>query len=110
MDYKQSDVVGTTWHRFGRVSIENPYQKQPVVNCAEQEVITLPSGDFIRDTDMLSFNFDALEEFPLLDPTTNTPLGVTSSGLNAYVLVYSYVMHEAAKRDLARGEPPVGMP
>lgn len=101
MDYKQSDVAGTTWHRFNRVVIENPYLGQPVVKCAEQECITLPTGDFIRDIDMLSFNFDPLAEFPLLDPTTNEPLGSLGSGLNAYVLVYSYVMHEAAKRDAA---------
>lgn len=99
MDYKQTDVTGTTWHRFSRVSIENPYQGQPRVNCSEQECITLPTGDFIRDIDMLSFDFDPSEEFPLLNPSTNEPLGGTSSGLNAYILVYSYVMHEAAKRD-----------
>lgn len=102
MDYKQSDVAGTAWHRFGKIVIENPYLSQPVVNCAEEEVITLSAGEFIRDVDMLSFNFDPTEEFVLLDPTTNASLGTTSTGLNVYVLVYSYVMHEAAKRDAAK--------
>jgi hypothetical protein len=104
MDYKQTEIAGSSWHRFSRVTIENPYMEQPVIVCNEQEAINLPDRVFMREVNPMVFDFSLTESFPLLDPVTNEPLGSTGSGLDAYVLVYSYVMHEAAKRDAAEGQ------
>ena len=100
MDYKQSDVSGHLWHRFSRVIIENPRPGTPTVHCIEDEVIATSYGESIRQADTLAFNFNPDETFDLLNPLTNQPTGVTASGAEVYALVFSYVLHEAKKRDI----------
>lgn len=105
MDYKQTEVAGTYWHRFSRIMVDNPYMAQPSVSCVEQEVITLPAGFFARDVGTMSFDFDPSESFDILNPVTNEPIGSTATGVDVYTLVYSYVLHEAMKRDAAQQLP-----
>jgi len=44
-------------------------------------------------------NFSQDGSFPLLDPTTNTPTGVTMSHTALYIALYSLYMQTAAARD-----------
>lgn len=101
MDYKQTSIAGQQWHRFSRVVIDNPRNAAPSVTCVEQEVIALASGEVIRDVGNLGFPFDPMAEFDIINPDTNLPTGQKGRGYQVYALVYSYVMGEAAKRDVA---------
>lgn len=109
MDYKQTEVIGSAWHRFSRIVIENPRPGIPTVTCIEQEVIALTSGEVIRDVGNLSFIFDPSGTFEILNPLDNTPTGQMASGSDVYALVYSLVMAEAKARDL-RLNPPAPEP
>lgn len=104
MDYKQTEVMGSSWHRFSRINIDNPRPGSPVVTCTEDEVIALTEGEVIRNLGHLRFHFNLDEVFELLNPATNEPIGGSGTGADAYVLVYSYVMHEAKKRDARLAE------
>lgn len=102
MDYKQTDIIGHKWHRFSRVVIENPRTSSPFVVCVEQEVLALEGSEIVRDIGNLNFGFDPNATFELINPLTNEPTGQLADGKTVYALVYSYVMSEAAKRDVAR--------
>lgn len=101
MDYKQSTISGTTYTRFGGIDIHNPLGQQPSVRCSEQSVILTTGDPVVREVNILHFPFNATETFDILDPTTNTSTGATATGAQVYALVYSYVLHEALKRDAA---------
>lgn len=105
MDYKETEVAGTAWHRFSRIMVDNPYQQLPQIACVEQEVVTLPAGFFARDVGTMIFPFDPNEEFDILDPTTNQLSGQTGTAAQVYALVYSLVLHEAMKRDAPAAPP-----
>lgn len=100
-DYKQTNIAGQQWHRFGRVVIDNPRDAAPTVICVEQEVIALASGEIVRDIGNLNFPFDPSAVFDILDPITNLPTGATGTGAQVYGLIYGYIMHQAALRDAA---------
>lgn len=100
MDYKQMEVGGSVWHRFSRITINNPRPGYPTVVCAEDEVIALGSNEVTLHVGDLKFEFNPVETFELVNPVTNELMGATSTGIDVHVLVYSYVMHEAKKRDI----------
>lgn len=100
-DYKQSNVLGQKWSRFGRVVIDNPRGAAPSVLCVEQEVIALGESEVVRDVGNLNFPFDPSLQFEIIDPISNTGTGQFANGGAAYALVYSYVMHMATERDRA---------
>ena len=103
-DYKQSTVSGTQWHRFGRVEINNPRNGTPSISCSEQAVLSVGGGEVVREVGTLRFDFDPSADFPLLNPDTNEVqneswLAALPKGMQAYVLIYSYVLSQAAIRD-----------
>ena len=103
-DYKQSSVTGTLWHRFGRIEIDNPRNGTPSISCTEQAVLSVGGDEVAREVGTLRFDFDAAADFPLLDPATNEMqdeswLAALPRGMRAYVLIYSYVLSQAAIRD-----------
>ncbi|WP_426106362.1 hypothetical protein [Massilia sp. TSP1-1-2] len=103
-DYKQTIIAGEQWNRFSRIVIDNPRNIAPTVLCVEQEVIALENGEVVRDIGNLNFPFDPATQFDIIDPATNVPTGQKAYGGQVYALVYSYVMAEAAKRDLANAQ------
>lgn len=98
-DYKQNDIAGQKWNRFSRIVVDNPRLGAPTVTCVEQEVIAMEGSEVVRDIGNLAFPFDPAATFPLLNPETGEPVGQMGAGIQAYVLIYSYVMFEAKKRD-----------
>lgn len=105
-DYKQSAVSGDRWNRMRRLIIEYPRQGLPSILCVEQEVISLGAGlgDVERDVGNLSFTFDPLADFPILDPETLEVrtlewLNTLPLGMRTLVLTFSYTLAEAKKRD-----------
>ena len=105
-DYKQSSIAGVVRNRFGRVEIENPRNGLPSVSCIEHQVVNLGSEEIVREVGTLRFGFDANADFLILDPATNTIqdevwLSSLPKGMQTYVLIYSYVLAQAALRDSA---------
>jgi hypothetical protein len=101
-DYKQTEITGQQWNRFSEITIENRRKGTPFVRCVEQQVTALQNGEVMREVGCLNFLFNPEEEFAILNPTTNEPTGGVANGAEVYVLIYSYVMAEAAKRDAAQ--------
>ena len=99
MDYKETNVTGSAWHRFSRIVIENTRHQPPSIICVEQEVIALDAGEILRDVGNLNFAFSPADSFAVLDPETNLPTGVVATGAQVYAVVYSYVMAQAIARD-----------
>lgn len=110
-EYKENEIAGSQWNRFERVVIENPRNGVPVVACTEQQVITLADNEITRTIGGMAFNFNPAEEFALLDPETNLPTGETATGAQVRQLIFSYVLHEAMKRDeMQAARTPVVIP
>ena len=104
-DYKQTNIAGVLWHRFGRVEIENPRNGVPRISCSEQQIVNVSGEEVVRDVGTLRFDFNPNADFPILDPSTNVvqnEVWFTSlpKGLQTYVLIYSYVLHQANLRDV----------
>lgn len=103
-DYQEANVSGKSWHRFGRIVIDNPRNGVPTILCVEQEVTSLGEKEIVRDIGNLGFVFDPNAVIPILDPTTMQPTGQTISGTELYVSIFSAVMQQAAIRDAALPE------
>lgn len=98
-DYKESAVAGVRWHRFRRITIDNPRAGIPTVTCAEEQVLSAGGVEHRQDVGAMAFRFDPAAVFPVLDPETGEPTGQIATGAQVYALIYSYVMAEAARRD-----------
>jgi hypothetical protein len=101
-DYKQSALTGTAWQRCKTVVINNPLEGAKGVFFQEERVISLDGQNLKQPVDGCGKNFAADGSFPLLDPNTNVPLGVTMSHTELYVALYSLYMQTAAERDGVR--------
>lgn len=110
-DYKESNVAGVQWHRFRRITIDNPRLGVPTVTCMEEQVLSVDGVEQRRDVGVLAFRFDPAAVFPVLDPETGEPTGHTATGAEVYALIYGYVLAEAARRDAPQiGEDVVIVP
>lgn len=98
-DYKESNVAGVQWHRFRRITIDNPRLGVPTVTCDEEQVLSAGGAEHRQDVGAMAFRFDPAAEFPVLDPETGEPTGATATGAQVYALIYGYVLAEAARRD-----------
>ena len=111
MNYKQSDITGTTWTRCRTVTINNPLPGkgpvdivtgQPVgPNCVFLEETALATG-----TETLTFDSGGCQTvytpssiISLLDPATGTPTGETVTQEKLYQILYSLYLFTAIKRD-----------
>jgi hypothetical protein len=100
-DYKQSALTGTAWQRCKTVVINNPLVGPKGVYFEEERVISLDGQDLRQPVGGCSKTFDAGGSFPLLDPGTNLPVGVSMSHAELYVALYSLYMQTATERDAA---------
>jgi hypothetical protein len=100
-DYKQSDLTGTQWQRCKAVVINNPLVGPKDVLFQEERVISLGGQNLRQPLDGCSKKFSTDGIFPLLDPTTNLPTGVSMTHTDLYVALYSLYMQTAMERDIA---------
>lgn len=98
-DYKQADLTGIEWQRCKTVTINNPLDGAKSVSFQEERIISLGGQNLKQPVDGCSKNFAADGSFPLLDPSTNLPLGASMSHTELYVALYSLYMQTAAERD-----------
>ena len=109
-DYKETPISGRTWRRAKAVRIDNPYLETPKILFEEEDVVeigsTLIKTPYMQLDDptsptagVLGGEFKANGSFPLIDPTTNLPLGVTMTHQELYVAFYSLYAYFTNLRD-----------
>lgn len=98
-DYKETAVTGKKWQRCNVVHIDNPYQAQPTVTFAEQEVAEVDGATFQTQLGQLVFPFDPVENINLRDPATGDLTGQTVTGADVYAALYSLYIQKAMERD-----------
>lgn len=105
-NYNESQVAGTAWQRCHTVTIRNPLAGTPVIEFAEERVITLEGDDIHQWVEGCSKQFSPTGVFLLLDPMTNAATGATMTHTQLYLALYSLYMQTAAERDTPPQEPP----
>jgi len=98
-NYNESAVSGTSWQRCHTVTVRNPLGGLPAIEFAEERVIVLDGQQIKQWVAGCGATFSQDGSFPLLDPTTNAPTGVTMSHTALYIALYSLYMQTAAARD-----------
>lgn len=101
-NYNESTVTGTRWTRSNSVRIFNDYQSTPQINFAEEEIVSLGDGEFLKKPKggigTLLTPENIITEFNLLNPETGDTIG-TGTYQQVYVLLHSLYLHLAAERD-----------
>jgi len=100
-DYKETAVTGKKWQRCNVVHIDNPYNAQPTVTFAEEEVASVGNETFIKPADQIHFAFDPSVVIQLRDPGTGELTGQTMTGADIYAALYSLYIQSALERDAA---------
>lgn len=114
MNYRESNITGSTWVRCRAVTITNPHESQlvapgplstgvqPTAYFQEEQVVTLPNNQVIlRDLGSCQKAFSPSAVIPLLDPTTGLPTGTTVTHGELYAILYSLYIQTATERDAA---------
>lgn len=101
-EYRQTDVVGTSYQRGRTLIFENPRQAAPSLLIVEERVtntgtrtIVEPAGEIRKEINLA----DLATTFPLISPQNNELLGQTATYQQLYVLLYSLYWHLAQQRD-----------
>lgn len=100
-DYKETHVTGKKWQRCNVVHIDNPYQAQPMVTFAEQEIAEVDGATFQTQLGQIVFPFDPAATINLRDPGTGELTGQTMTGADIYAALYSLYIQSALERDAA---------
>lgn len=98
-DYKESAVTGKRWQRCNVVHIDNPYNAQPMVTFAEQEIAEVDGATFQTQLGQIVFPFDQDVVIQLRDPATGELTGATITGGEVYASLYSLYIQKAMERD-----------
>lgn len=100
-NYKESNVVGTSWQRAYQVLIENPYNGTPSITFNEEAIIDTGSEIISKHVYALTRTMaEPTTEFQLKNPFTGDVIGVASYQ-DAYVMLSSLYMALAEERDAA---------
>lgn len=106
MNYRESQVIGSTWVRCRAVTINNPHESKgtpPEVFFQEEQVVAMPGSEFImRDVSFCSAVFSPTGSVPLLDLATGQPTGQVMTHQQLYQALFSLYMQAATDRDAAQ--------
>ena len=97
-NYKESEVVGTTYTRCNNIVIKNPLNgvKQAVFN--EETVLVMTGATVTSPAKDCSLEFVSDGYIDVYDPNTNEQIG-TMSHVEVYKILYSMYLTAAYKRD-----------
>ena len=98
-DYKQSALSGTEWQRCNVVVVTNPLGGAPRISFEEERVISVGGSVIKQGIGGCQKAFNPTGTFPLLDPSTNEPIGPSMTHAELYVALYSLYMQTAVERD-----------
>lgn len=99
-EYKEVTLEGMKRTRSYRMIGDNPLGEAPSVTFLEEEVVTINGESTKVNAGKFSKTMtDPTVEFPLVDPTTNEPLGSSATFGQVYALTYSLYLYLAGLRD-----------
>jgi hypothetical protein len=99
-NYKEQQASGVSWQRGYSVSISNKLGEIPKITFYEEEAINFGGKILTNHIGQLEESMmDVNKTFDIYDPTTETKVGVTSSYLQLYILIYSLYNTLARERD-----------
>lgn len=111
MNYKETNLAGTSWTRCKSITITNPLAGEtplpgitptlkPVALFYEESITQLTEGStFKRDTGYCSTEFNPVSTIALIDLETGLPTGETVTHAELYRILFSLYMQTAAARD-----------
>ncbi|CAB4183740.1 hypothetical protein UFOVP1463_17 [uncultured Caudovirales phage] len=111
MNYKETNITGTSWTRCRTVTITNPLPGTGVLDVLtgipvgprayfqEEEVLAIASGKITSDAGSCYKDFDPTATIPLLNVATEEPTGATISHTELYQILYSLYILTAKERD-----------
>lgn len=115
MNYKETNLTGTSWTRCKNITVTNPLANDPTPRPAVQrapvptaffyeEIITQLSDNSIskRDLEYCSIEFDPSGLINIIDVTTGIPTGEAISHNKLYTILYSLYMQVAQARDASQ--------
>lgn len=103
-DYKEAQATAKKWQRCNFVTIENAHGRSPYITFAEESAINLDGNTYLQPNGSCRADYDATATFPILDPVTGEPTGVTATHDQIYQLLYSLYIHTALARDAVNAE------
>ena len=100
MNYKQTDLAGTSWVRCRTVTINNPLSDAvPIAYFQEEKVVSVGGVNLKVDVGSCAKAFDPAATIALLDPATGEPTGETATHAELYSILFSLYMQTALERD-----------
>lgn len=111
MNYKETNLAGTSWTRCKSITITNPLAGEtplpgiisplkPVALFYEESITQLTEGStFKRDTGYCSTEFNPTSIIPLIDLDTGIATGEIVTHTELYRILYSLYMQTALARD-----------
>ena len=111
MNYKETNITGTSWTRCRTVTITNPLpdtgeldvmtgiRQGPRAYFQEEEVLAIASGKITSDAGACYKDFDPAATIALLDPASGVPTGATVTHEQFYQILYSLYLQTAVERD-----------
>lgn len=106
MNYKESQIQGSTWTRCRAVTILNPHSSTMQTVKAyfqEEKAIAFDNTVLLSDRGSCGVDFDAQATVPMLDPQTGQATGQTFTHAELYQMLFSLYMEAAKKRDMEQG-------
>jgi hypothetical protein len=98
--YQQKDnLVGSSYTRAKEIHIINSCDSPPVLEWAEEEVISIGDKVVKNNLGTLVTRFNPLDQIPKIDTDTNQPTGEYLSPEDIYKALYSAYIYYAKERD-----------
>jgi len=102
MNYKQTELAGTSWVRCRAVTINNPLTDgTPMAYFQEEKVVSVEGSNLRVDSGACSKAFDPAGTITLINPETGEPTGETVTHADLYAILFSLYMQTALERDAA---------
>ena len=92
------------YRRVHYLGISNPPMGWPTVEILEADSVILNGvkrhlPEIVGGINVTVDATALADEFPLLNPADDTPLGATASGAQLFAFLYSWARHQQVKRD-----------
>lgn len=114
MNYKETNLAGTSWTRCKSITITNPLAGEsplpgvipvlkPIALFYEESITQLAEGTtFKRDLGYCSTEFNPVSTIALIDLDTGNPTGENITHAELYRILYSLYMQVALARDVVQ--------
>lgn len=99
MNYKESSISGTAWHRAHDINISNQYNQAPIITFYEEEILDINSNNYQKEIgNIREVMTDPNAMFNLVNPIDGTTIG-TAHYVDLQIMLFSLYIHLANLRD-----------